>query len=130
MKLWIFISTFVRKKMTSLKGRKPSKSFVKRIKHIIESGLNNCTLLAFGSFCSKFYLPNSDIDAVLISGDDYSARKLMKKVKNIIKKNKEVFSHVEFLSKAKIPLIKFVESESKIEFDLSFNQKDGIDMVP
>jgi len=38
-----------------------------RIKNLIEDNIENCKMEAFGSFVTKLYLPNADIDCAVLN---------------------------------------------------------------
>lgn len=97
----------------------------KKIKHIFESRIPNSCLMAFGSFASKLYLPQSDIDLVLLS-PNYDQQALMKKAKKVIYSNPEVFCNIAVITTAKVPLIKCVDIETGIDIDISFNETSGV----
>ena len=40
--------------------------------------------------------------------------------------NKEDFEKVLLITNAKVPIIKFVDRETQLNFDVSFNKMDGI----
>ena len=93
----------------------------------MESKIEGSKLESFGSFATELYLPGSDIDVVLFDSS-MDEKKLMKKAKKHIK-NSNLFKNVSILNQAKVPLIKFIEEESDIEFDLCFNIKNGVETV-
>lgn len=107
--------------------KKRMKAFM-RIKDLLESEIQETELIPFGSFITEFYLPFSDIDAVLIK-KDYASKKLMKSTKKVIKKNSDIFINAEFLSHAKVPLVKFTDVEMGYDFDICFNEEDGINNI-
>lgn len=51
---------------------------------------------------------------------------LITQVENLMSKAQDIFSEIEPIKKTKVPIIKFVEPEFQIKFDLSFNQEDGL----
>lgn len=80
---------------------------------------------SFGSFSTKLYLPNADIDLVLI---DTSVNKnlLLKKVAKILKSQSHKYTNIDIISSAKVPIIKFIDVENNYNIDVSFNKLDGI----
>lgn len=95
------------------------------IKNLLEEEIPGSTLLAFGSFCTKLYLPNSDVDLVLIH-KEIDKDRLLNKVKKVLKKNTELFEHLEILQNAKVPIIKFTHAPSAVDFDITFNELSGV----
>lgn len=51
---------------------------------------------------------------------------LLKKVDRVVRKAQNLFVEIETISKTKVPIIKFRHAETGVQFDLSFNQKDGL----
>ena len=41
-------------------------------------------------------------------------------------RNPDIFIDIDAIKKTKVPIIKFMEKEFKINFDLSFNKEDGL----
>lgn len=91
-----------------------------RVRSALEKELEGSSVLCFGSFATQLYLPQSDVDIVLLH-DTLSGEALTKRVKRILKANPELFLNVDSI-KAKVPVIKFTEATSRLEFDLSFNE--------
>jgi len=91
-------------------------------------------LRVFGSFAAELYLPTSDIDLVVISTSfaklgmpRYSERSALYKLRqallhsNIIKPGSLVV-----VAGAKVPIIKFVDRETEIHVDISFENSSGL----
>lgn len=95
---------------------------------MLENEIPGSQLVAFGSFSTKLYLPNADIDLVLIN-EQFTIMMLLKKTKDFLKKNENLFKNIEVLKSAKVPIIKFTHIESKIEFDITFNERMGLDNI-
>ena len=96
-----------------------------KVRKIIEQAIPGTKLLPFGSYITQVYLPNSDVDLVLMSEEE-DKNKLLRKCSKVILKDTSVFSNVEVVKGARIPIIKFTESESQIEFDITFNEVGGL----
>lgn len=99
-----------------------------KIKAIVESAIPDTSLTPFGSFVTKLYLPNSDVDVVMIS-KTHDKNQLIKKMSHVIKNNPGVFTNVEILKHARVPLIKFTEAETNVEFDVTFNEESGLNNI-
>lgn len=95
------------------------------IKGLIHKVLPDVSVKSFGSFETKLYLPNADIDLVVIKEDE-SNKTLYQKVAEVLSEQKDVFENINFITHAKVPLIKFVEKSTQISFDISFNKEDGV----
>jgi non-canonical poly(A) RNA polymerase PAPD5/7 len=93
------------------------------------------TLHSFGSFAAGIYLPNSDMDVVLLS-EEYSNRG--RKVLGSTTSWYYSLGHaleswrlcvpgtVEVIAKARVPLVKFVDRVTGIKVDLSFENSTGL----
>ncbi len=66
------------------------------------------------------YLPNSDIDIVMIQKDN-DQDLMINQVESAMLRQPEIFTDLEAIKKTKVPIIKFTEKEHGIKFDLSFN---------
>ncbi len=96
-----------------------------KIKAILESAIPESSLSPFGSFVTKMYLPSSDVDVVMTS-KTLDKEHLIKKMSLVIKNNPNVFTNVEILKHARVPLIKFTDAETNVEFDITFNEESGL----
>lgn len=104
---------------------------VKRLKEAIEGFWKDAHLYVFGSYATDLYLPHSDIDMVVKTDDEYSTnlkdtRSALYQLSNYLK-TKGIITNVEVISKAKVPIIKFIEVKSKIHVDISFERSNGIE---
>nr|XP_031863646.1 uncharacterized protein CI109_000898 [Kwoniella shandongensis]KAA5530718.1 hypothetical protein CI109_000898 [Kwoniella shandongensis] len=81
----------------------------------------------FGSWQTQLYLPQGDIDLV-VSHKHFSeankARLLTEMAKSMRMAN--ITSTVAIISRARVPIIKFVTNEGKLNVDISLNQVNGI----
>ncbi|XBW38467.1 hypothetical protein QEN19_004057 [Hanseniaspora menglaensis] len=83
-------------------------------------------LLPFGSYATDLYLPQSDIDCCVISeGKNKNSKSFLYELASFLK-YKKLAIRVEVIASARIPIIKFVEAESGIHFDVCFEQDSGI----
>lgn len=87
---------------------------------------SDAELLPFGSFATDLYLPESDIDCCVLSEFKNKNHKSCLYELASFLKYKKLASNVEVIANARIPIIKFVESESGINFDVCFEQDGGI----
>lgn len=80
----------------------------------------------FGSSATDLYLPGSDIDMVVISrdGDKEQRPKLYQLSTHL--RSKKMAKNIEVIAKAKVPIIKFVDPDSNIHIDVSFERSNGI----
>ena len=81
----------------------------------------------FGSSATDLYLPGSDIDMVVLSDTgDYENRSRLYQLSSFLKA-KKLATNVEVIASAKVPIIKFVDPDSNIHVDISFERKNGLD---
>ncbi|CCK67833.1 non-canonical poly(A) polymerase PAP2 KNAG_0A01440 [Huiozyma naganishii CBS 8797] len=84
-------------------------------------------LHVFGSYATDLYLPGSDIDCVVNSkGGDKENQSSLYKLATHLKKN-GLATEIEIIAKARVPIIKFVEPESRIHIDVSFERINGLE---
>ena len=106
-----------------------------RLQHVLISHIPNCKVHSFGSFAAGLYLPNADMDVVVISN---SFRSLGQKV--VCQTKKQLFRLGDFIKSsgiaregtmeviigAKVPLVKFVDRITAIKVDVSFENNTGV----
>lgn len=92
------------------------------------------SLHCFGSFAAGIYLPNADMDVVIMSwqfrrsgrnGIAQNYHKLQK-IANYFAKHIAVADSVEVIASAKVPLIKFADAKTGINVDISFDNNTGL----
>ena len=104
-----------------------------RIRKTIKAIHPDCEVHAFGSFAAGLYLPDADLDLVIISRDFVSTGKsnisssktLFKLSAHLISDGLAARDSVEVITKAKVPLIKFKDLKTSIRVDLSFENLTG-----
>jgi len=94
-----------------------------------------CQLHSFGSFPAGLYLPTADMDLVLIS-DSYarggprrlgsSYTWLRRFGESLEKANLPVKGSMEIISKAKVPLVKYIDKLTGLKVDISFENNTGL----
>jgi non-canonical poly(A) RNA polymerase PAPD5/7 len=88
-------------------------------------------MYVFGSFASGLYLPTADMDLVVISdqfqqsgkvalgsGRTVSVAKRLRAARN--------FSQIVAITKAKVPIVKFVDDITNLRVDISFDNSTGL----
>lgn len=83
---------------------------------------------AFGSFVTGLYLPNADIDMVVFDPHK-DIKQLIKNTAKALYKHDEKYTNLSIIKTAKVPIIRFEDKDTKIQFDLSFNKLDGLFQV-
>ncbi|XP_059301184.1 uncharacterized protein LOC132053251 isoform X1 [Lycium ferocissimum] len=84
----------------------------------------NCKPEVFGSFKTGLYLPTSDVDLVILGSDIRSPQIGLQALSRALSQ-KGVAKKIQVISKARVPIIKFVEKKSGISFDISFDVENG-----
>lgn len=100
---------------------------ISKIRNAVKRLWPDADLHVFGSFATDLYLPGSDIDCVINSGaGDKENRNSLYSLASFLKRQK-LATQVEVISKARVPIIKFVEPESQIHIDVSFERTNGLE---
>ena len=97
---------------------------VARIREVVAGLWPESRLEVFGSFATGLYLPSSDIDAVILGSKCADIRQGLRVLAKSLSK-KSLAVEVQTILKARVPIIKFVERESRFAFDISFDVANG-----
>ena len=95
-----------------------------RVSKLIHEAYPAATLEIFGSSSTGLTIPSSDIDLVMSLPEATSAKKPLRKLESTFR---HVSAKLELIIGAKIPLLKFVEKESGLSFDLCANATSGVE---
>ncbi|CBX99751.1 hypothetical protein LEMA_P073400.1 [Plenodomus lingam JN3] len=100
---------------------------------------DNGRILCFGSFPAGLYLPTADMDLVYTSDRhfnggppvmDVTARNatapLLKGVRNVLQRRNMAFGAISCIYGAKVPLVKFTDSVTRLQVDISFENLSGM----
>lgn len=107
---------------------------LQRLKTLVRRHLK-CELHCFGSFAAGLYLPNADMDLVVISNEfNRSGRKVAcqktQGIHDFAKCLRKAFipreGSVTVIPRAKVPLLKFVDRLTSIKVDISFENNTGL----
>lgn len=100
---------------------------ISKLRQAVKSLWSDADLHVFGSYATDLYLPGSDIDCVVnsINGDKQNTSSLYKLAKHL--KDEHIATEIEVISKTRVPIIKFVEVESRIHIDVSFERTNGLE---
>lgn len=99
---------------------------VNRLKKCIKTFWPDTEAHVFGSCATDLYLPGSDIDMVVVStSGNYEERSKLYQLSSHLR-SQQLARNMEVISKAKVPIIKFVDPESGIHIDISFERTNGI----
>lgn len=106
-----------------------------RLQNVIRREIPDCNVHCFGSFAAGLYLPNADMDVVIVS-DEFRryGRKFICQTKNKMFKFANFLrgfgiaraDSVEVIFGAKVPLVKFIDRITAIKVDMSFENDTGI----
>jgi hypothetical protein len=94
-------------------------------------------LYCFGSFAAGLYLPTADMDLVLVTptferngvpGFNVSYKNMMRVLKALTRANIAIerAPTTQIISKAKVPIIKFVDVKTQLHVDISFENLTGV----
>eukprot|EP00850_Spirogloea_muscicola_P003014 SM000012S25276 [mRNA] locus=s12:8031:13418:- [translate_table: standard] len=99
---------------------------VRRVTAVIKSIWPKCQVKMFGSFATNLYLPTSDCDMVVLNAKCSSPQQGLRALSNALMRQ-SMAKRMQVIAKARVPIIKFVEKESQIHFDVSFDVANGPD---
>jgi non-canonical poly(A) RNA polymerase PAPD5/7 len=104
----------------------------------VRGWLRDADVHAFGSYRSGLYLPNADMDLVICSDQfmergmpKYQMKNFLFRFQNFLRQNNCAVdgNDIEIISKAKVPLVKYMERDTGLKMDISFERKDGLNAV-
>ncbi|KAI4125192.1 MAG: hypothetical protein LQ338_004392 [Usnochroma carphineum] len=108
---------------------------LQRLQGAIKKQLPDCDLYCFGSFAAKMYLPNADMDLVVISSSFRTSGKRVacqgaSKMHTLAQRLEAIGlasrGSMEVIPNAKVPLIKFIDQMTGIQVDVSFENETGL----
>lgn len=103
---------------------------VQRMKKLVSGMWSDAMVNVFGSYATDMYLPGSDIDMVITSPSGRLASKtFFHQLVHKLRSNPGHAEHIVPIAKARVPIIKFVDRQSKIHIDLSFERTNGLTAV-
>ncbi|XP_022139704.1 non-canonical poly(A) RNA polymerase PAPD5 [Momordica charantia] len=97
---------------------------VERVFSVVKHIWPHCKVEVFGSFQTGLYLPTSDIDVVIL-GSGIPKPQLGLQALSRALSQKGIAKKIQVIGKARVPIIKFVEKQSGIAFDISFDVQNG-----
>ncbi|KAH0608142.1 uncharacterized protein H6S33_002194 [Morchella sextelata] len=110
------------------------RDLVHRVRQVITNLWPDVDVRVFGSFAAELYLPTSDVDLVVVSKSfvefdlpKYNTRQSLNKLAGALKKSGiTTWQDVQVIASAKVPIIKFTDSITKIHVDISFENSSGL----
>lgn len=99
-----------------------------------KGGLRDAEVRVFGSFASGMYLPTSDLDLAVVSRSyerdrktRYVGDRILHQVSSLLKRARIPRNgKVAVISGAKVPIVKFVDAETNLQVDISFENLSGV----
>lgn len=95
---------------------------VQRVRTIVKRRWYDAEVKVFGSFNTGLYLPRSDIDIVVFGTNCH----LYSLERELISANVAAPGSFQALHKASVPIIKYVDKETKVKVDISINMESGL----
>ncbi|KAK1675832.1 hypothetical protein BDP55DRAFT_693893 [Colletotrichum godetiae] len=92
-----------------------------------------CDVRPFGSYMSGLYLPTADMDLVICErswmngahSNFFGIKALRNFGKFLSSKRLTHYNSMEFIAGAKVPLVKYIDTETGLRVDISFDRLDG-----
>ncbi|KAL8167323.1 hypothetical protein V2J09_008822 [Rumex salicifolius] len=84
----------------------------------------SCRVEVFGSFRTGLYLPSSDIDVVILGSNIRTPQMGLQALSRALSQ-RGIAKKIQVIGKARVPIIKFVEKNSELSFDCSFDLDNG-----
>lgn len=97
---------------------------VERVSGVVQSIWPHSQVKVFGSFATGLYLPTSDVDVVVLDSGCTALQDGLKALAKALTRG-HVGKNIQVIGKARVPIIKFVETVSNIPFDISFDVANG-----
>ncbi|CAI4050984.1 hypothetical protein SUVZ_14G0360 [Saccharomyces uvarum] len=112
----------------------PSKAEIKcrnktidKLRQAVKELWSDADLHVFGSFATDLYLPGSDIDCVINSrNSDKEDRNYIYELARYLK-NQGLAIRMEVIVRTRVPIIKFIEPQSQLHIDVSFERTNGLE---
>ena len=107
---------------------------LQQLTDVLRREYRDCTLHCFGSFAAGLYLPNADMDLVLVSNRFKTTGRATFTKLGDYRRVARVLSNcgiadgrsVVIIHKARVPLVKFVDRRTGLKIDMSFDNETGI----
>lgn len=97
------------------------------IRKAITSQWRDAEVHSFGSQDTELYLPQGDIDLVVVSDAmEYQRREGVLRAMAACLRRNNLATDVQVIARAKVPIIKFVCTHGKYRCDISVNQTNGL----
>ncbi|KAL1843112.1 hypothetical protein VTJ49DRAFT_3059 [Mycothermus thermophilus] len=110
---------------------------VDNLKSFCRKVYSDAEMYPFGSFPSGLYLPTADMDMVFMSDSffrgglaKYHTKSFMFRFRsNLISHRIAWNDEIELITRAKVPLVKFIENKTGLKVDVSFENSTGVTAI-
>ncbi|KAB5566148.1 hypothetical protein GE09DRAFT_1105699 [Coniochaeta sp. 2T2.1] len=110
---------------------------VQQLKTLCRDIYGDAEVYPFGSFPSGLYLPTGDMDLVLCSDSvmedglpKYTARNVLYRLReSLVNAKVASYNDVEVIGKARVPLVKFIDTRTGLKVDVSFENLTGLNAI-
>ena len=109
---------FVSSQKVSENLLKRRNGITKHLTKVLTNKFRGSKVTTFGSFQSGLNLTNGDIDLCLQFNGE-KPKKVLKKIARML--SEDGMDNVKLITTAKVPIVKFIDSQSKIPVDISIN---------
>ncbi|KAN0061080.1 hypothetical protein ACQY0O_006815 [Thecaphora frezii] len=100
---------------------------IELISRAIKGRWRDAQVYSFGSQETKLYLPQGDIDLVVVSDTmEYQRRETVLRAMAATLRQHNLATEVQVIARAKVPIVKFVCTYAKLRVDISVNQTNGL----
>lgn len=109
---------------------------LKRIANAVEKRYPRSRLHCFGSFATGLFLPDGDMDVVLLSDDFINGRgafnwkkEMFKLMNHLVRCGIAENNTYAVIKRARVPILKFTDSQTNVQVDMSFDNNGGVRAV-
>lgn len=100
---------------------------IEMIRRAIKSQWHDADVHPFGSQETQLYLPQGDLDLVVVSPTMENSRRegALRTMAACLRRH-NLATNVQVIARAKVPIIKFVTTYARLKVDISINQTNGL----
>jgi non-canonical poly(A) RNA polymerase PAPD5/7 len=98
-----------------------------RLDQLVKAIFKDSKLYSFGSYAYDLFLPHSDIDVVVVSEYAFVPNCLSTLESELI--NYGIGKNITVISNSKVPIVKYTDTITNFQFDVSFNILNGVQSV-
>lgn len=107
---------------------------IEKLRRVVKQQWHGADIHSFGSFPAGLYLPTADMDLVLLSSEfarggypQFNSKRALWRFRDFIQHNRlAVTDSIEVIASAKVPIVKYVDAETGLKVDISFENMTGI----